>query len=313
MIDPVALRSLVAVEALGSVGAAAAALDYTPSAVSQQIKRLENQTGVQLLERQGRGVLLTEAGRTLSASARDLLAHMERLESRIHGASGETVGTVRLATFATAYRGIVVGALGRLRAVAPDVTLRPDEIDPWDAVDAVAAGTHDVALVHNWEPLPLAIPDHLEVRDLGRDRADVLVHQDHPLAGRDSIGVADVLDEEWASVAPGSICHQWLQKMYFDVGRAPRIAHVALEFATHVALVAQGEAIALVPRLGRGPLPGGVVAVPIVDPVSERTVSLVWRRTMTDRPALAATVAALAAEAAGAGALHGERTDARAV
>src|SRR6478735_3337073 len=172
MIDPVALRSLVAVEAHGSVGAAAAALDYTPSAVSQQIKRLETQTGVQLLERQGRGVLLTEAGRTLSEAARSLL-----------GDSGETVGTVRLATFATAYRGVVVGAIGRLRSTAPDVVLRPDEIDPWDAVDAVAAGTHDLALVHNWEPLPLAIPDHLEVRDLGRDRADVLVHESHPLAG----------------------------------------------------------------------------------------------------------------------------------
>jgi DNA-binding transcriptional LysR family regulator len=296
MIDPVALRSLVAVESYGSVGAAAAALDYTPSAVSQQIKRLESQTGVQLLERQGRGVLLTEAGRTLSESARDLLSHMERLESRVHGVSGETVGTVRLATFATAYRGIVVGAIGRLRAVAPDVVLRPDEIDPWDAVDAVAAGSHDLALVHNWEPLPLAIPDHLDVRHLGRDRADVLVHVDHPLAARRTLGVADVLDEAWASVAPGSICHQWLQKMYFDVGRAPRITHVALEFATHIALVARGECIALVPRLGRGPLPPGVVAVPIVEPVSERTVSLVWRRTMTDRPALTATVEALAAE-----------------
>lgn len=296
MIDPVALRSLVAVEAHGSVGAAAAALDYTPSAVSQQIKRLEGQTGVQLLERQGRGVLLTEAGRTLTESARDLLSHMERLESRLHGVSGEAVGTVRLATFATAYRGIVVGALARLREQAPGVTLRPDEIDPWDAVDAVASGSHDLALVHNWEPLPLAIPDHLEVRHLGRDRADVLVSVGHRLAGSASIGVGDVLDEQWASVAPGSICHQWLQKMYFDVGRAPRIGHVALEFATHVALVAGGEAIALVPRLGRGPLPEGVVAVPIVDPVSERTVSLVWRRTMTDSPALAAVTKSLAAE-----------------
>ncbi|MGO4360461.1 LysR family transcriptional regulator [Terrabacter sp. 2TAF16] len=297
MIDPVALRSLVAVEAHGSVGAAAAALDYTPSAVSQQIKRLETQTGVQLLERQGRGVLLTEAGRTLSEAARSLLADMERLESRLHGDSGETVGTVRLATFATAYRGVVVGAIGRLRSTAPDVVLRPDEIDPWDAVDAVAAGTHDLALVHNWEPLPLAIPDHLEVRDLGRDRADVLVHESHPLAARRSIGVRDVLDEHWASVAPGSICHQWLQKMYADVGRSPRIAHVALEFATHVTLVAAGEAIALVPRLGRGPLPAGVVAVPIVDPISERTVSLVWRSTMTASPALAVAVDCLAAEA----------------
>lgn len=297
MIDPVALRSLVAVEAHGSVGAAASALDYTPSAVSQQIKRLEGQTGVQLLERQGRGVLLTEAGRTLCESARDLLAHMERLESRLHGVSGDAIGSVRLATFATAYRGIVVGAIARLRSSSPHVTLRPDEIDPWDAVDAVAAGTHDLAVVHNWEPLPLAIPEHLEVRHLGRDRADVLVHEGHPLATRRSVSVADVVDEAWASVAPGSICHQWLVKMHADVGRAPRISHVALEFATHVALVAQGEAIALVPRLGRGPLPEGVVALPLVDPVSERMVSLVWRRTMTDRPALATAVECLAAEA----------------
>ncbi len=296
MIDPIALRSLVAVEQHGSVGAAAASLDYTPSAVSQQIKRLESQTGVQLLERQGRGVLLTEAGRTLTGSARELLAQMELLEARIHGASGETVGTVRLATFATAYRGIVVGALGRLRQQAPDVVLRPDEIDPWEAVDAVAVGTHDLALVHNWEPLPLAIPDHLDVRDLGRDRADVLVHVDHRLAGRQSLTVHDVVDETWASVAPGSICHQWLQKMYFDIGRSPRIGHIALEFATHVALVERGESIALVPRLGRGPLPDSVVAVPIVEPVSERTVSLVWRRTMTARPALAVVIDALAAE-----------------
>jgi DNA-binding transcriptional LysR family regulator len=86
--------------------------------------------------------------------------------------------------------------------------------------------------------------------------------------------------------------------MYFDIGRAPRVAHVALEFATHVALVERGEAIALVPRLGRGPLPDAVVAVPIVEPVSERTVSLVWRRTMTERPALAAVVEALAGEGA---------------
>jgi DNA-binding transcriptional LysR family regulator len=300
MIDPVALRSLVAVEAHGSVGAAATALDYTPSAVSQQIKRLESQTGVQLLERQGRGVLLTEAGRTLSESARDLLAHMERLESRLHAAGRAPVGTVRLATFATAYRGVVVAAIARLRAAAPGVVLRPEEIDPWEAVDAVAAGTHDLAVVHNWEPMPLAIPDHLEVRHLGRDRADVLVHAEHPLASRPGIGVADVLDEAWASVAPGSICHRWLVKMHADVGRAPHIAHHALEFATHVALVAQGEAIALVPRLGRGPLPAEVVAVPLLDPVSERTVSLVWRRTMTQSPALAVAVDALATVAADA-------------
>lgn len=298
MIDPVALRSLVAVQRHGSVGAAAQALDYTPSAVSQQIKRLESQTGVQLLERQGRGVLLTEAGRSLTESAHALLAQMEQLESRLQRLVGDPTGTVRLAVFATAYRGIVVGALDRLAVTAPHVALKPDEIDPWDAVDSVAAGTHDLALVHNWEPLPLPVPDHLEIRHLGRDVADVLVHRDHRLAGRHDLSVHDVVDEEWASVAPGSICHQWLVKMHSDVGRAPRIRHVALEFATHVALVARGHAIALVPRLGRGALPPEVVAVPITDPVSERTVSLVWRRTMGSSPALAAVVDAIADESA---------------
>lgn len=297
MIDATALRSLVAVERLGSVGAAAAALNYTPSAVSQQIKRLEAGAGVQLLERQGRGVLLTEAGRSLTDSARELLAQMERIESRLHGVSGERVGTVRLATFATAYRGLVVAALARLQQEAPDVVVRPDEIDPWDAIEAVATGTHDVALVHNWEPLALAIPEHLEVRDLGRDVADLLVHRDHPLAARRSVGVLDVTDEGWVSVAPGSICHQWLRKMFFDIGRVPRLAHVSQEFATHVSLVAAGQAVALVPRLGRGSLPEAVVAVPMVDPVAERLVSLVWRRTMTERPALVAVVDAVTDEA----------------
>jgi len=96
------------------------------------------------------------------------------------------------------------------------------------------------------------------------------------------------------SVAPGSICHQWLTKMFHDIGRAPRIEHFAAEFASHIALVAQGLAVALVPRLGRGELPAGVVPVPVVDPVPTRTVTAVWRRTMGESPALAAVVEALA-------------------
>ncbi|HKX67564.1 MAG TPA: LysR family transcriptional regulator [Intrasporangium sp.] len=298
MIDPVALRSLVAVERLGSVGAAATALQYTPSAVSQQIKRLESQTGVQLLERRGRGVLLTEAGRSLTESARDLLAEMERLEARVRGIEGQPVGSVRLGVFATAYRGILPGALERLRASAPGVVLKADELDPWDAVDAVAAGSHDLAVVHNWEPLPLAIPSHLEIRHVGRDVADVLVHRTHRLADHGELSVQDVLEEEWVSVAPGSICHQWLVKMYADVGRAPRIGHIAQEFATHIALVGGGQVVALVPRLGRGELPDDVRAVPITQPLSARTVSVVWRSTMGTSPALHAVVEALSAESA---------------
>ena len=295
MIDAVALRSLVAVGDLGSVAAAADSLGYTASAVSQQVKRLEASAGVTLLEKYGRGVMLTEAGRQLAASAQDLLARMERLESQLRSTTGRPVGRVRLASFATAVRGLVAPALRTLREEAPELAVGLREAEPWDAVELVATGQVDLAVVHNWEPLPIAIPDHLTSRVLGTDLADVLVHCDHRLSGRRSVTAADLVDEAWVSVSPGSICHQWLTKMFHDIGRAPRIDHFAAEFASHVALVERGLAVALVPRLGRGPLPPGVAAVPVHDPVPTRTITAVWRRTMGESPALTAVVEALAA------------------
>ena len=295
MIDAVALRSLAAVDRLGSVAAAADSLGYTASAVSQQVKRLEARAGVVLLEKYGRGVMLTEAGRLLAASAHDLLAQMERLEAQLQQTTGRPSGLLRLASFATAARGLVAPTLAGLRTEAPDLHVALREAEPWDAVDLVATGQVDLAVVHNWEPLPLSLPDHLASRPLGADFADVLVHRHHRLAGQDSVTAAVLADEVWVSVSPGSICHQWLTKMFHDIGRAPRIEHFAAEFASHIALVGQGLAVALVPRLGRGPLPAEVVAVPVHDPVPTRTVTAVWRRTMGQSPALAAVVDALAA------------------
>lgn len=293
MIDAVGLRSLSAVERLGSVAAAADSLGYTASAVSQQVKRLESQAGVALLEKYGRGVMLTEAGRVLAASAQDLLAQMEAVESQLRSAAGHVTGRVRLATFATAARGMVAPALAGLSSSAPDVEVALREADPWDAVQLVATGQVDLAVVHNWEPLPLQIPDHVVAEVLGADRADVLLPRGHRLAGRRGVTAADLAEEVWVSVAPGSICHQWLAKMFHDIGRAPRIAHFSQEFASHIALVEQGQAVALVPRLGRGLLPDSVVPVPVSDPVPTRTVSALWRRTMGESPAVGAVVDAL--------------------
>ena len=102
MLDLDALASLRAVADHGSVSAAAAALGFTPSAISQQVKRLERQTGVALLERGGRGVILTGAGRHLVDEGGRLLTDLERLESGLHRLSGDVTGHVRLAAFSTA-------------------------------------------------------------------------------------------------------------------------------------------------------------------------------------------------------------------
>ena len=175
MLDLDALASLRAVADHGSVSAAAAALGFTPSAISQQVKRLERQTGVALLERVGRGVILTGAGRHLVDEGGRLLTDLERLESGLHRLSGDVTGHVRLAAFSTAMRGLVAPRLGELRLRHPDLTFSLTETEPWDTVETVAAGRLDIGVVHSWGDVPLHVPDHLERTVVARDVADVVV------------------------------------------------------------------------------------------------------------------------------------------
>ena len=113
MIDLVALDALRAVGTHGSVVAAADALGFTPSAVSQQVKRLEKQTGVPLLERVGRGVMLTRHGRHLVDQGGRLLSDLEELQAGLHQQAGTVAGHVRLTAFSTAMRGLIAPALPR--------------------------------------------------------------------------------------------------------------------------------------------------------------------------------------------------------
>lgn len=293
MMDLVALRSLVAVGRLGSVAGAAASLGYTSSAVSQQVKKLESSAGVTLVERVGRGVALTDAGRLLVERADRLLAQVEELTAAVQAGQGRPTGRLRIAAFSTAVRGLVAEALREIASVAPDLQLDLHELDPWEALEAVATGQVDLAVVHNWEPLPLNVPIHVQTRSLGTDVADVLVPLDHPLADRRWVTPAALGSERWVSVPQGSICHQWLTTMMRSAGNEPQIACWSLEFASHIDLVAHGVATALVPRLGRGPLPPQVRAIAVRDPVPTRTVSVAWRATMHDSPALRTALHAL--------------------
>ncbi|WP_265520241.1 LysR family transcriptional regulator [Oerskovia flava] len=286
MIDLGAVEALIAVERAGSVHGAAADLGFTPSGVSQQIKRLERDLDTRLLDRAGRGVVLTAAGRRVVEEGRTLRDQVESLRSRLHAAGERPSGTVRLGAFSTAVRGIVAPLVQVVRADAHDLRLVVREVEPWDAVAEVAAGRLDLALVHRWEGVGLAIPPALRSEELFRDEADVLVHRESPLAARDRLVPRDLLDETWVCTPDGTICYEWFCHMFAREARVPRIDFRSLEFASHVELVARGLAVALVPRLGRGPLPAEVVAVPVGEPVPTRPVSAVWRATMTAAPAV---------------------------
>ncbi|MBM6400118.1 LysR family transcriptional regulator [Phycicoccus sonneratiae] len=287
MIDVDHLVTLSAVRRTGSIGGAAADLGYTPSAVSQQVKRLERRVGGAVLERVGRGVMLTELGRHLVDEGADILARLEALESGLGRVTGGPVsGSVRLVAFSTAVRGLVAPALRALAGAEPLLDVTVVEHDPHDAIHLVASGAADAALVHHWGDLPLPFPEHLEVVLLGTDTADVLVPAGHPLAGRGPVDATAFADEPWVCAPVGSVCDGWLTHMFDLHGRRPDVRHRAMEFSSQVGLVAEGVCVGLVPRLGREQLPAAVVPVAVTDPVPTRRVMMTWRRTMAPSPAI---------------------------
>jgi DNA-binding transcriptional LysR family regulator len=277
MMDLGRLRALHAVAVHGSVGRAAAALGYTPSAISQQISKLERETRTPLLEKRGRGVVLTDAAQELAHTAQAVLALVEQAEVDLESRRGEVTGRLSLAAFATAARGLLPTALADLSAAHPEL---------------VARGEVDLAVVQDWPNTPLATPEGVCRRRLGEDPVDVVLPADHPLAAREVLTVEELKGQRWVNTPPGTICHDWLLQTLREAGEDPDTRFQATEFDTQIALIRAGLCIGLVPRLGRAPLPAGVVARPIV-PEPTRRVSVLWREHATRRPAIAAALDAL--------------------
>jgi DNA-binding transcriptional LysR family regulator len=294
MMDLGRLRALHAVAVYGSVSSAAEALGYTPSAVSQQLAKLERETGTMLLERRGRGIVLTDAAQQLATTAEQVLRLVEQAELTLEEQRGKAVGELRLAAFPTAARGLLPTALTTLIDGHPALEIRVVETDPFEAVAAVNRGEVHVAVVHDWHNTPLALPDGLSRIKLGSDPADVLVPASHRLAGKEFVRAADLVGERWICQPAGSICHDWLVRTMRKAGAEPDVAYSVAEYQTQLAMLAQGIGIGLLARLGRGPLPAGVIVVPL-QPAPSRRLYAVWRTATARRPAVAVTLAALKA------------------
>lgn len=286
------LRALHAVATHGSVSAAAAALHVTTSAVSQQIAKLERETDAQLIERNGRGVRLTDAARLLVEHADGILTLVEQAESDFEAHRGQVVGRLSIGAFATAARGLLPELLGVLAERYPRLTVSMQEVEPPPALREVLRGELDLAIVQDWHSLPLGLPEGLDRVTLLDDVADVVVPSGHPLADREVVDVADIVGEPWVSSPPGAVCHDLLVHTVRSYDAEPRIVHIAAEYETQLKLIAGGFGIAIYPRLGRGPVPPGVVLLR-TEPRLLRSVYVIWRKQVGTRPAISATVEAL--------------------
>lgn len=298
MLDLNRLKALHALHVYGSVGAAADALMVTPSAVSQQIAKLERETGARLVERNGRGIRLTDAAGLLAEHAERILALVETAEADFEALRGQVVGRLQVGSFPTAARGLLPGALAELKERHPDLSIHLYEREPERVLREVSRGELDLVLVQDWLNRPMALPDGLSRKTLLDDIADVAVPADHPLAGAKEIELSALHGERWISSSPGTVCHDWLVFTLRSAELEPEIACMADEYPTQLALVAAGLGCAIVPRLGRDPVPPGVALVPL-RPRQSRRIYALWRTDAARRPAIRATVEALVRASSG--------------
>jgi DNA-binding transcriptional LysR family regulator len=270
------LQALHAVDRHGSVRAAADALHLTSSAISQQITRLEREVGHELLERNGRGVRLTDAALLLVERADSMLNLLEQTEADLDDMRSRVAGQLGIAAFPTAARGLMPNVLARLLTSHPELRVTMTELEPQASLPSLVRGDIDIVVAQDWVNAPLGHPDGLERTVLFEDIADIALPPNHRFAKRRTVSLDAMASESWVTWLHGSICHDWLMHTMRTLGHEPVIAHTAAEHETQLALVAAGLGCAVIPRLGRGAVPDGIHLVRAT-PAPTRTVYALWR------------------------------------
>jgi molybdate transport repressor ModE-like protein len=296
MLDPRRLRALREVEARGSIAAAAQALGYTASAVSQSIAAMERYLDLQLLERTSRGVTLTPAGMRLVEHADVILAHLDAAERearalRSHGAEM----TLTLATFASGVD-LVVRAAGELAQTRPNTELRIVEADPGYSVPELRSGNVDVALTYVNDGLPAEPPPWMEELPLLTEPVLAILPERHRLAGSGGIRLVDLAGERFIA-EPAADNRPFTLVACHAAGFEPEVAGYSSDFGLTTALVARGGAVALIPRMALREREG-VVALALAEPALRRRVFAATRAGNARVPGVAALLGALRRAAA---------------
>lgn len=288
MLDVHRLRIFRAVVAAGSINGAASALGYTPSAISQHLTALQKETGLTLVEKRGRGIEPTAAGRTLAEEAAHVLERLAELESLVTDLRSGRVGSLSVSYFASAgaaWIPPIIAAITReyprlrvdlrLIELAHDSSGDPDvEIYVEGAASTSLRGYESVQLVS--EPYVVVLPE------------------DHPLAAREQVELAALQDEHWVDndVSRGP-CRQAILDACSTVGFSPGFHIETHDYPTAISFVGAGIGITVLPRLGLGTLPPGLVVRPLINPTPMRTISVRTREAVRDNPAVQRIIALL--------------------
>ena len=253
------LQVLVEVVSRGSFSAAAQALSYTQSAVSQSIARLEGETGATLVVRDRRGIRPTAAGATLVAHAEAIFAQVQAAEAELEAVLGVRAGRLRLASFPSAGATLVPLAVARFREAHPQVALTLAEGEPEQIAPRLRGGDFDLALLFEFPGARERPGAGLRSVTLLEDPMHVALPADHPLVSTPAISLDDLGDQHWVQTSADSPCARHVVRSCLAAGFEPYVAFESDDYDVVQGLVAAGVGVALIPRLALTTVHPGIV------------------------------------------------------
>ncbi len=283
--DITRLRTLRELARCGTMAATAESLHLTPSAVSQQVAQLEREAEVALIERRGRGVVLTPAGERLVGHVERILMVLDEARSELAQMRGEIAGELRVAAFPSIAVAVVAETVRALRAAYPRLEVVVVELEPQESLGALAAWQIDVAVIDDLAVELNEKHENYAQIPLTQDLLHVLLPTDHPLAARDGLTIADLRDEAWALDSTSSSFGEFITNLCRRSGYAPRINAHCAGFEMVAAMVASGNSISVVSGLRLVHPLYGVTAVRLL-PGIQRGVFLAYRKGERDHPAV---------------------------
>ncbi|GAB3766686.1 LysR family transcriptional regulator [Microlunatus parietis] len=280
MIDVHRLRILRSVVATGSVHRAARLLGYSPSAVSQHLTALTRETGLALVERNGRGIQPTDAGRRLAAEAGEVLGAINRIDGVVDDLRSGRSGRLTMRYFASAGATWVPVVTATLLREFADLAVDLRHAELRDA-GLVVSPDLDISV----EAVHPASPAGYTAQRLLDDPYLVVVDAGHRLAAAEAVPIVELAEEPWVdNDLPFAPCRQIPIEACAAAGYSPRFAVETHDFATALAFVRQGLGITVLPRLACRDLPAGLVAVPLVEPTPVRQIQVLIKDAAAGTP-----------------------------
>lgn len=262
MLDVRRLRVLREVALRGSIAAAAESLRFTPSAVSQQLAKLESEAGVPLLERGPKSVRLTPAAWRLVEHAETILEQLAQAEAELRELDGSPP-MLRMGCNTTAAVSLLPEALGRFASVRPEIEVMVTEADPLVSLARLPVRELDLAIVFEYDHVPLPADARIQVEMLLEEPMRVVLPADHPAAGKRVVRLPDLADETWIRSTNRSSCNPFTERACRAAGFEPRIRFEFDDYTAMQNLVASGAGVAFAPDMGLSRLNPGVAIRPI--------------------------------------------------